>query len=293
MLEDKLTPIERARAELKKVQVWDEKEKRFTRINIPVEKLVRITEHFKAGGSMYGLHKGSKQMPVASVNTLRKVRDALKSRALDKVLAPVVGQILEHEAMGVSKDQIYDAQEILLDRYRLAFGGKTWEWDVGHLEEIGLYPDQAIDVLESYDKHYELSQEAQRVGRKFRGLNLYLAIHYIAIFHIRFPRAPFHYINMSAHGHAEILIEFESNARPGYTNYAMDMLRYEIWRTDKQLNAYYSALGRYTLSAKRIDQIQENIKQANQSSSYIHFRSDKDTLVQPPRTHNHDHGRRR
>ena len=198
-----MTPLEEASTELKKVRVWDAQKERFTRINVSVQVVYRIVKHLEAGGSLYDLHKG-KQMPVAALNTVRKVRDAWKIGALDTVLAAAVEQILENEPLTfVSRDQIETAQERLNDQYRDSFGGKTWRWDVRHLEEIGLYPDQALDVLMSYDKHYELNREAQRRGRKFSALNLYLAVHYNAIFHLWFPRAPFHYIDLAAHWHAD------------------------------------------------------------------------------------------
>jgi hypothetical protein len=266
-----MTPLERAREALKKLRVWDDKTQRFTRINISVDRLFQIVKHLEAKGSMYDLHNGKRRMPVASLNTIRKIRDAWKSGALNQVLAPAVEQILESELTVVDRDQIETAQERLNDHYEAAYGGKKWRWDVRHLEEIGLYPEQALGVLGSYDKNHEASRDAQVAGRKFRGLNLYLAVHYIAIFHLWFPRAPFHYINMAAHGHADILLESRARDVPRYTTSAMDMLRYEIWRGDKHRNAYYSALGRHHLNAKRIAQLKEGIDRIKV----------KDTLVIP------------
>ena len=267
-----MTPLQIAQAELDKMEIWNEKEQRFTKIKLPVVTVMKIVRHLDAGGSMYQLYRQNHE---AALNTIKKVRDARKAGNLDRVLeiagAPDVQELLENKTLTTARSNaLTDAVSILDHTYRAAYG-KQWEWDLRHLQEIGVLSDAALGVLKSHDNLYGARRAAETTRRNFTGLELYVCLHYIAVFHIRFPDAPFHYINTAAHIYTTGLLESERRSEPvavdGQTSSGEDMLRYEIWRGDKHRDTYYEALERYKLNPKQLEKLKAQIERLKEKGN--------------------------
>ena len=252
-----MNPLDKAQDELDKVVIKDNKTGKVTRIKLPVRDVLRIVRDLKAEVTLYQqFHSRGR---VASINTLRKVRDAYNEDLLKGVIAvadsPELQELLENEPITRSKSYpLEDARSALDDTYKLAYG-KHWEWDLRHLQEIGNSADNALQILQKYDELAAAMQVAQTTGCNVQGLEIYLTLHYQAVFTIKFKPfsdAPFRYIDTAARMYARGLLESErrrqSHDTHGLTNIGIDMMRYEIWKGPEHTKAYFKALERYKLS---------------------------------------------
>ena len=162
-----------------------------------------------------------------------------------------------HSAEQVSHDWVLvDLNDCICldldDTYRLAYG-KQWEWDLRHLQDIGNSAENALEILQKYDELAEAMQVAQTTGHDLQRLEIYITLHYQAVFTIKFhPDAPFRYIDTAARMYARGLLESERRRQPieahGLTSIGIDMLRYEIWKGPEHTKSYFKSLERYKLS---------------------------------------------
>ena len=247
--------LDKAQNELDKVVIKDKKTGKVTSIKLPVRDVLRIVRDLKAEVTLYRqFHSRGR---VASLNTLRKVRDAYNEDLLKGVIAvadsPGLEESLENESLTRAKSNaLEDARSALDDTYRLAYG-KQWEWDLRHLQDIGNSAENALEILQKYDELAEAMQVAQTTGHDLQRLEIYITLHYQAVFTIKFhPDAPFRYIDTAARMYARGLLESERRRQPieahGLTSIGIDMLRYEIWKGPEHTKAYFKSLERYKLS---------------------------------------------
>ena len=252
-----MNPLDKAKDELDKVVIKDKKTGKVTRIKLPVRDVLRVVRDLKAEVTLYRqFHSRGR---VASLNTLRKVRDAYNDGLLKGVIAvagsPELQELLENEPLTHSRSNaLEDARVVLDDTYRAAYS-KQWEWDLRHLREIGNSAENALEILQKYDELAAAMQVAQTTGSNVQGLEIYITLHYQAVFTIRFKPfsdAPFRYIDTAARMYARGLLESERRRQPldtaGLTSIGIDMMRYEIWKGPENTKAYFKALERHKLS---------------------------------------------
>lgn len=254
-----LNPLDKAQDELDKVLIKDMKTGKITRIKLPVRDVLRIVRDLKAEVTLYRqFHSRGR---VASLNTLRKVRDAYDKDLLKGVIAAagsleLVRGSFSSNPCSSRSNALDDARSALDDTYRLAYG-KQWEWDLRHLHEIGNSEENALEILQKYDELAEAMQVAQTTRPNVLGLEIYITLHYQAVFTIKFHSdAPFRYIDTAARMYARGLLESERRRQPleahGLTRIGIDMMRYEIWKGPEHTKAYFKSLERYKLSKTEV-----------------------------------------
>ena len=184
-------------------------------------------------------------------------------------LIEAVGAIRSAAGSGPFLSEVVNQVEVLMHR--------EWNWSIGKLTDIGIPLHKALIMLKEYDKlriartstdwnpQKSPSREpASLVLQKFRGIEKYVALHYTVAFSTKYmaPEIPFPFIETAAYMYAQgKLAADESLATAGE-----DILRYEIWRQDKNKDgeyifrkAYDESLTRFKIGARRLAQVKGQI----------------------------------
>ena len=123
-------------------------------------------------------------------------------------------------------------------------------WSIKGLEEANIPSDRALILLSEYDELdikrvssvvTEYGEEPKRWIKDFRGIDRYVALHYLARFAEMYQPAPFSLLERAATLLAKGLLELDNRLK----NAGENLVRYEVWRGPQFLHAYIDATKRY------------------------------------------------
>ena len=123
-------------------------------------------------------------------------------------------------------------------------------WSIKGLEEANIPSDRALILLSEYDELdikrvssvvTEYGEEPKRWIKDFRGIDRYVALHYLVLFTKMYQPAPFSLLERAATLLAKGLLELDNRLK----NAGENLVRYEVWRGPQFLHAYIDATKRY------------------------------------------------
>ena len=123
-------------------------------------------------------------------------------------------------------------------------------WSIKGLEEANIPSDRALILLSEYDgldiKRVssvvtEYGEEPKRWIKDFRGIDRYVALHYLVLFTEMYQDASFSLLERAATLLAKGLLELDNRLK----NAGENLVRYEVWRGPEYLHAYIDATKRY------------------------------------------------
>ena len=123
-------------------------------------------------------------------------------------------------------------------------------WSIKGLEEANIPSDRALILLSEYDELdikrvssvvTEYKEEPKRWIKDFRGVDRYVALHYLVLFTEMYQPAPFSLLERAATLLAKGLLELDNRLK----NAGENLVRYEVWRGPQFLHAYIDATKRY------------------------------------------------
>jgi hypothetical protein len=123
-------------------------------------------------------------------------------------------------------------------------------WSIKGLEEANIPSDRALILLSEYDELdikrvssvvTEYGEEPKRWIKDFRGIDRYVALHYLVLFTEMYQDASFSLLERAATLLAKGLLELDNRLK----NAGENLVRYEVWRGPQFLHAYIDATKRY------------------------------------------------
>ena len=123
-------------------------------------------------------------------------------------------------------------------------------WSIKGLEEANIPSDRALILLSEYDELdikrvssvvTEYGEEPKRWIKDFRGIDRYVALHYLVLFTEMYQDASFSLLERAATLLAKGLLELDNRLK----NAGENLVRYEVWRGPEYLQAYVDATKRY------------------------------------------------
>ena len=123
-------------------------------------------------------------------------------------------------------------------------------WSIKGLEEANIPSDRALILLSEYDQLdikrvssvvTEYGEEPKRWIKDFRGIDRYVALHYLVLFTEMYQDASFSLLERAATLLAKGLLELDNRLK----NAGENLVRYEVWRGPQFLHAYIDATKRY------------------------------------------------
>ena len=123
-------------------------------------------------------------------------------------------------------------------------------WSIKGLEEANIPRDRALSLLSEYDELdikrvssvvTEYGEEPKRWIKDFRGIDRYVALHYLVLFTEMYQDASFSLLERAATLLAKGLLELDNRLK----NAGENLVRYEVWRGPEYLQAYVDATKRY------------------------------------------------
>ena len=122
-------------------------------------------------------------------------------------------------------------------------------WSIKGLEEANIPRDRALSLLSEYDELdikrvssvvTEYGEEPKRWIKDFRGIDRYVALHYLVLFTEMYQDASFSLLERAATLLAKGLLELDNRLK----NAGENLVRYEVWRGPEYLQAYVDATKR-------------------------------------------------
>ncbi|MQF67252.1 hypothetical protein FIM07_02275 [SAR202 cluster bacterium AD-802-F09_MRT_200m] len=139
-------------------------------------------------------------------------------------------------------------------------------WSIKSLEEANIPRDRALGLLSEYDELHlkQVSATVTEYGegpprRKvedFRGIDRYVALHYLVYFTEMYQEAPFSLLERAATLLAKGLLELDNRLK----NAGENLVRYEVWRGPQYLQAYVDATKRYFGTKGRRDRFEKETR---------------------------------
>ena len=123
-------------------------------------------------------------------------------------------------------------------------------WSIKGLEEANIPSDRALILLSEYDELdikrvssvvTEYGEEPKRWIKDFRGIDRYVALHYLVLFTEMYQDASFSLLERAATLLAKGFLELDNRLK----NAGENLVRYEVWRGPEYLQAYVDATKRY------------------------------------------------
>ena len=123
-------------------------------------------------------------------------------------------------------------------------------WTIKGLEDSNITSDRALSLLSEYDELHvkrvsatvmEYGEEPKRWVEDFRGIDRYVALHYLVSFTETYQHAPLSLLERAATLLAKGLLELDNRLK----NAGENLVRYEVWRGPEYLQAYVDATKRY------------------------------------------------
>ena len=152
---------------------------------------------------------------------------------------------------------------------------KEWTWSIDHLEALDIPGNVALDILKKYDR-LRIVRELARAGqwpltvldspylRNFRGLEQYVALHYLIVFKKKYHQAPLDYIRAAANIYAKGELTSDSTVSMA----GEDLLRYGFWKGSQYVEAYDVSLTLRAGSPKRLRKLKAMINDLLLQLSY-------------------------
>ena len=146
----------------------------------------------------------------------------------------------------------------------------TIDWSISGLEQAHISEENALSVLSEYDelnikcanaeiktwKRDEYEEEfLSRWMADFRGIDRYVALHYLVQFSSRHENAPFQVLDRAATLYAKGLLGLDSRLEAAGAN----LVRYQVWRGQEYLDAYLESTKKYYETKRRRDRLAQEV----------------------------------
>ena len=139
-------------------------------------------------------------------------------------------------------------------------------WSIKNLEEANIPSDKALGLLSEYDELHLKRVSAtvteygegppRRQVEDFRGIDRYVALHYLVFFTETYEHAPLRLLERAATLLAKGLLELDNRLK----NAGENLVRYEVWRGPQYLQAYVDATKRYFGTKARRDRFEKETR---------------------------------
>jgi len=159
-----------------------------------------------------------------------------------------------------------DSDGLGIHRMNVMYGLPNISWSIRGLEAANIPKDKALALLSEYDDLHlkrvsaavtENDGENQKSWlRDFRGLDRYVALHYLVRFTTEYQDGPFDVLNRAAILIAKGLLELDNRIR----NAGENLVRYEVWRESEYLEAYLESTKKYYVTKKQRDRLDAEVK---------------------------------
>ena len=246
----------------------------------PIETVREVIRRLDAGHSLYSMYDKNSDTKLMSKTTVEKIKRLRGTGELDFVLLdvdptefidafyPFTKESHEERTDRVSVRERSDTPEVLeasrsnpsmdlgslddLGIHRLVVidALPSISWSIKGLEEANIPSDRALILLSEYDELdikrvssvvTEYGEEPKRWIKDFRGIDRYVALHYLVLFTEMYQLAPFSLLERAATLLAKGLLELDNRLK----NAGENLVRYEVWRGPQFLHAYIDATKRY------------------------------------------------
>ena len=153
-------------------------------------------------------------------------------------IKPPIGFLKDRDGLGVHRMRVIDELPSI-------------SWSIKGLEDANIPKDKALILLSEYDGLHlkRVSAEISEYGdgykrwlQDFRGVDRYVALHYLVGFCADYKDAPFDVLEKAAILKSKGLLELDMRLRAA----GEDIVRYEVWRLEPEyMKAYLTAIKRY------------------------------------------------
>ena len=246
----------------------------------PIEAVREVIRRLDAGHSLYSMYHSESDTKLMSKTTVEKIKRLRGTGELDFVLLevdptefidavyPFTKESHKGRTERVSAREESDRREVSevsgsnlpmdlgslddLGIHRLAVidALPSISWSIKGLEEANIPSDRALILLSEYDELdikrvssvvTEYGEEPKRWIKDFRGIDRYVALHYLVLFTEMYHDASFSLLERAATLLAKGLLELDNRLK----NAGENLVRYEVWRGPEYLQAYVGATKRY------------------------------------------------
>jgi hypothetical protein len=258
--------------------MYTAEKKELLRLGLRVKPYIvkQCVNRLKNGESAYQLYSPGAKDPIVSQRVAEKLKrmygegklnflveeNELALNALvesgNKYVVSPLGNIFEHfdplkhfrETLSAMLDPFQ------ISRYRIIQEAEelvshTTSWTLKHLMSLGMTNTEALDTLMDYDEmritrlssEFEIqkdNEEPQKRIRKFPQLQRYLTLLYKVHYMGAYPEAPPNWAGVACALHVKGELSHANHLKEA----GKDIFRYEVWGSEKNLEAYFKSLKR-------------------------------------------------
>ena len=246
----------------------------------PIETVREVIRRLDAGHSLYSMYDEKSDTKLMSKTTVEKIKRLRGTGELDFVLLevdptefidavyPFTKESYKGRTERVSAREESDRREVSevsgsnlqmdpgslsdlgVHRLKVVYALPLISWNIKSLEEANIPRDRALSLLSEYDELNikrvssvvaEYGEEPKRWIKDFRGIDRYVALHYLVLFTEMYQDASFNLLERAATLLAKGLLELDNRLK----NAGENLVRYEVWRGPQYLHAYIDATKRY------------------------------------------------
>ena len=226
------------------------------------EVVCEAVQRLRNGESLYGLHSG--ETPLVAKGTARKIKKLLDEGKLGFLFEVRPGlEAAQSAGMEIEADSPvwiqnrfckYRDEDEIRERVRTQSErffslSPDFDWNIEHLESIGISLDEALSLLVEHDTLRE-----RRTEWKFADLQRYIEIFHIALMcqqqSQREHGAPYEFVNLAAAAAAKAFIDDNRFLLKTSAN----ILMYQVWRGSKFVEAFKRAQAPTHRAARQLKQ---------------------------------------
>lgn len=156
-------------------------------------------------------------------------------------------------------------------RMEVIDGLPSLDWTVSGLEAAHIPKDEVLPLLSNYDglhlkritaevhetRMHGFGRETEKWMADFRGIDRYVAIHYLVSFAAQHEDAPYSLLEQAATLTAKGILGLDSRLRAAGTN----LVRYEVWRGWEYLEAYLESVQLYYRSKRHRERVEREVRE--------------------------------
>ena len=246
----------------------------------PIETVREVIRRLDAGHSLYSMYHEKSDTKLMSKTTVEKIKRLRGTGELDFVLLevdptefidavyPFTKESHKGRTERVSAREESDRREVSevpgsnlqmdpgslndlgVHRLKVVDALPSISWSIKGLEEANIPSDRALILLSEYDELdikrvssvvTEYGEEPKRWIKDFRGIDRYVALHYLVLFTEMYQDASFSLLERAATLLAKGYLELDNRLK----NAGENLVRYEVWRGPEYLQAFVDATKRY------------------------------------------------